>query len=842
MGGPNIVNKAQRITALQIQSSAYGIPIPIGWGRGRLALNLIQYDGFTSIEHQHQQSGGKGGGSVTNIDYTYYADVIFGICDTAGGPIRGLNAIYIDKSVFSGPTCVGDAGFTALAVGNPGQPAWDYWEGKFPGTARGYDTTADLMGAQYQLNDSGGLQNHSGEVDFAIQVGGGIYDANPADIIANFLPTCIPQWKSEYVGSLTDYGTYCLAAGLLLSPLLDQQQQASSFIDELMTATNSMCWIRGDGTLQIKPLADAAVTGNGVTYTPDLTPIYDLTDADFIVDDPSDDPIKFDTPNEDDLFNVVQVSFKNRQHQYNDETVTAQDQASADEIGQRKQDPTSLPSIKDPVVARLVAQLLVQQSSSLARPFTFNLPWCFDRLEEMDLVTVTNASQGLDRVLVRLMEIDEDGDTGKLTIKAEEVLIGTANAPSYPSQTADGTVTDFNADPGSVAVPVLFIPPSTLTDGNYEAWAAVASTNPNWGGANVYVSLDGDSYRLAGTVGGRTRYGVTTEDLPVGADPDVSDTLSIDLSLSAGALSSGTQADADAFVTLCWLGGELISYSTVTITGANRYDLTAYLRRGGYRTAIAAHPAGTPFVRLDSSVFKYPFQSGQVGQTIYVKFASFNVFGRNTQDLAHVTPYTLVLTQPGVLPGQPTVTLQSDWAGTQFTAVSSTAADAADYIFRIYDRNGESVRRQSAATPSQSFTYTQSMAAADGSIDRTYLVTAQGIDASGTGPESLQMTVSNPAPAAVTGVGHTGSGSSVTITWAANSETDRAGYVGFYSDTAGFDPTFGQGALFYEGVNPTAGLSGLTTGHTYYVRVAAYDTWSDDSRYLNFSAQHAFTA
>jgi len=862
-GSSNNNSKANRINSYQIQSSAYGNPIPWGCGAGRIDINLMFLDGFTPHEHQ-QHSGGKGGGNSTNDTYTYTADVLLGICDTASGPIRGINQIFRDRSVFSGfangsndsdPTlCVKKAGLSALRVGTSGQNPSTLFDNYPDADKLGYDTISYLVGSQYQLNDQGGLQNHSVEVYFACQVGGGIVDANPGDyggakgIVRSFLGAMIPQWSASYIGDLDDYGTYCLASGLLLSPVLDSQQQASSVIDEIMLATNSECWIRGDGTLQVKTRADAPVTNNGVTYTPDLTPLYDLSDGDFIVDNPDDDPIKIDTPQLDDLYNIVQVTYKNRQHQYNDETTTGFDQASIDDIGQRKQDPTQIGSIKDPFVARLVAQLLAQRYSSLARPFTFNLPWCFARLEEMDLVTVTNESQDLDRVLCRITEIDKDGDTGKLTIKAIEVLVGTANAPVYPSQIAGGVVTDPQTDPGNVNTPVLFIPPTTITNGALQVWAAIGSTNTNWGGADVWVAIDDGAYAKVGTVQGRARYGVSTTDLPAHGDPDTGDSVGVDLSISgssaANPLLSASQSEVDALVTLCWLGGELIAYKDARLTGTDTYALESELRRGAYGSVIEEHPAGTPFVRLDvnGAIFKYTFLPGQLGKTLHVKFPSFNVFGNNVQALEDVVDYTLLLAEPN-LPGGSTLSHQAPWAGTSFTVVATAASLAQNYIFRIYDQAGITVRRQSYPTPALTFTYTADMAIADGVLDRTYLATVQAVNGAGDGPESGKLTVSNPAPAAITGIGKTGSGGSYTFSWTANAESDLAGYVAYYSQTNGFDPAQGQGVPFYQGqANTGVGLSGLTVGQTYYVRVAAYDTWSSDVRLLNFSAQFGFTA
>src|SRR5262249_34875748 len=151
-------------------------------------------------------------------------------------------------------------------------------------------------------------------------------------------------------------------------------------------------------------------------------------------------------------------------------------------------------------------------------------------------------------------------------------------------------------DPGNTNPPILFEPPPALSGGDLEVWL-IASGGPDWGGCQVWVSSDGNTYALAGTLYRGARQGVVTANLPSHADPDTADTLAVDLSASQGQLLSGTLADADNFVTLCFCGGELLSYQTATLTAPYRYDLT-YLRRGVYGTAIGAHAPGAAFARF----------------------------------------------------------------------------------------------------------------------------------------------------------------------------------------------------------------------------------------------------
>ncbi len=62
--------------------------------------------------------------------------------------------------------------------------------------------------------------------------------------------------------------------------------------------------------------------------------------------------------------------------------------------------------------------------------------------------------------------------------------------------------------------------------------------------------------------------------------------------------------------------------------------------RGLYGTAAAAHSTGAPFARLDDAVFEYDLPAQYVGQTLYIKLQSFNVFGGGVQELSSCAAYT----------------------------------------------------------------------------------------------------------------------------------------------------------------------------------------------------------
>jgi hypothetical protein len=230
------------------------------------------------------------------------------------------------------------------------------------------------------------------------------------------------------------------------------------------------------------------------------------------------------------------------------------------------------------------------------------------------------------------------------------VPIGAGTAVPYPKQTTAGSPLDPLVDPGNTNPPIVFEPPAALSAGAAEVWV-IATGGPNWGGAQLWISTDGNTYAFAGNIYRGGRQGILNAALPSAADPDTTDTLAVDLTMSQGQLLSGTLPDADNFVTLSFCDGELVAYETATLTAANKYSLT-YLRRGVYGTPIGAHSAGANFARFgpnDPSLFKYGYPQSFIGQTIHLKLPAFNIFGQALQSLAGLTADTYTLTGAGAI-------------------------------------------------------------------------------------------------------------------------------------------------------------------------------------------------
>ena len=81
-------------TGLQLQTAVATLPIPILWGRQKMAGNLIWYNGFTAFQSSKKGKGGKShalsgitGGGSANTGTDYRADIMLALCE---GPIEAI--------------------------------------------------------------------------------------------------------------------------------------------------------------------------------------------------------------------------------------------------------------------------------------------------------------------------------------------------------------------------------------------------------------------------------------------------------------------------------------------------------------------------------------------------------------------------------------------------------------------------------------------------------------------------------------------------------------------------------------------------------------------------------
>ena len=646
-------NKTQNVTGVPVQTSAFGGVVPILYGTQRAAINCIFYGDFTATQQQNDAAGGAGKGGIfgspapASPTYTYSAAFAFAICE---GPIAAMpGTVWQSKAV----TTLSALGFSTF-LGTYPQTPWGYLTTNHPSQARGYNGFAYIAAANYQLGTTAEMPNHSILVqallyDAAISSG----DSDASRIMVDILTS--PHYSNVFpasrIAALTNYQNYTRASGLVLSPGYGEQRSAADIVNELCLVTNSAARF-SSGVLDIVPYGDEAVSGHGFSYVPPATPQYDLGDDDFFTDSPNDDPVKLLTRRPSDIVNSIKIEFRNRAKDYNVDLAQAKDQARIDAYGLIQNAALQQHLLCDPAVAQLSAHLQLQRLA-VPNDYEFMLDQRYALLEVMDIVSLTDSVLGLDHQWVRISEISERDD-GILQFKAEEYLGGAGTSAQYSFQPSTGFQADYSQPPGDINAPVIFEPTSALSQGLY-VYFGISGSSVEWGGCEVWAADDSAGpYRLLGQVNGKARMG-TIGGLPAftavagGQTIDQTNTLHVDLSQSSGDLMTATQADARAYNTLLYVGGEFISYGTATLTSSNQYDLT-YLVRGSFSTFPVVHAAGEPVVRIDSGLFKWPYSSDRIGQTLYFKFPSFNRHRGGLQSLSSVGFHAYTLTGIGATP------------------------------------------------------------------------------------------------------------------------------------------------------------------------------------------------
>lgn len=639
------------VPALNVQQSNYGVPVQLIYGTNRATGNMIWYSAFEQIlvstgggsgKGGIGGGGGKGGGSS---EYNYYASLMIGICE---GQIVNVNQCWASKNTYSSLGALGGVLFTGALE----QAPWGYLTTNFPDEADPYNRLVYAGFAKFPFGTSAETPQFSFEVNGLLVIGNGNQDAYAANVITDFIERA--NFPSANIGSLTNFSNYINASGFFISPVVDQQRQATDWLQEWMDTLNSE-FIWSGGLLSIVPYGDTPVVGNGFAYTPNLTPIYALTDDDFLVEG-DEDPVEIDRADLADAYNRMPIEYLNRADQYNTETYTAEDQAAIDQYGIRIGTTLRAHHITDPNVAQQMVYLKLWRSIYIDKgnQYTFKLPWNFILLDPMDIVSLTTGTM-LNNKLVRIKTIQEDED-GKLMFTAEDVPGAIAAPALYSTQGTQRFIGNYNATPPNINMPVFFETPlalvqQSLVQLNLAISAEQTAGASGWGGCQVWSSTDGVTYQMMGTINTTSRMGTLTGNLANYTSGGIDETniLAVSMAESEGQFNNAaTPADATALNTLCFVDGELICFGQDVLTSEYNYNLT-YLNRGCYNSTISAHSSGANFVRYDQAITQYNLDQTRVGQTLYFKFLSYNVYGGALQNLANVPAYTYTVTGSALL-------------------------------------------------------------------------------------------------------------------------------------------------------------------------------------------------
>ena len=625
-GGGTIVNREDKVGNIQINTAEYGSVVPEVLGTTRISGNVIYYDDFQAHEHVDRQHAGKGGGQTyENVWYTYSVAVMFGLCE---GPISGIGRVWRNKDIFSYPSSAIEL---TLADGSQTKP-WVYVEQHHPAKALSYEGLAYMAGV-VNLERSTALPQFSFEVrGKLLETGDGI-DVNPADYVLYVLHKV--GLKDARIEGIDAFREYCSAADILISsPPEVNDQPAQKIINDIAELTNAYVFWSND-RFKIVPVSDEPIGG----WVPDKTVVYDLTADDFLPQ-AQGKLVTYQRKDTSQAYNQVTVEFINRANFYERESVSYEDTKSIEKIGLKASPVKTCHYLYTKARAARLAEQLCRQSVYGRNRYTFKLDWAFCRLEPADLVSLTDEALGLSHQVVIVDSVTEERD-GTITVTAIERPKGYYAPAVMDVHENDRPAIDFNA-PAPPVSDVLFIqPPADLTTGGNEIWMAVNAPK-NWGGAHVWVSDSDNSSRYIGTVHGQARAGTLVGSIS-------STDTEMEIALRHGELVSGTLQDALRGNTVCFVGGEYISYEKAELLPNGHYKLSG-LVRGQYGIEAMNHDDGAEFCRLDASLFKYKYRDEDVRKSILVKLTSLNMFGAAEEDISEVNVWEFVIGQPYVPP------------------------------------------------------------------------------------------------------------------------------------------------------------------------------------------------
>lgn len=454
---PSRTSNAQKPdSALRIQAAVLGKPRPIGCGQGRLSGNLIDYTDFIHIDQQ-QDAGGKGvagvgggKGQSGTVTTTYQAAVIIGISE---GPIDAVVSAWnqqTEQTLSSLNLTVFNGSYT--------QAPWGYMASRHPERALAYRGQSYVAAGPMQFGTSAVMPNLNYEVRFALHDAiAGQPDADPRDWITAFLTD--PNWgigfPSAFLDTMTDLSTFARAVGMVVTDILVSQVAANGHLIDLVTALNSEFTWR-NGLLTVVPYWDIPVSGNGSTYTPDRTPVYDLEDSDIIMPSSGKDPVQWTRKRRADAQNQIWVEYLDRSFKYNPTPIDAKDDAAIQAYGLKASDTKPWHYFTTSIAAVLSAHLQLNRQAIL-NTCVLAVDARFIRADTMDLITLPpSVETAFKRVTVRIKEISEQSD-GSLVWNCEQD-IGNANSPNYPTEGSNPFVPDQNFCPGDADAMLIDAP------------------------------------------------------------------------------------------------------------------------------------------------------------------------------------------------------------------------------------------------------------------------------------------------------------------------------------------------------------------------------------------------
>ncbi len=514
---------------------------------------------------------------------------------------------------------------------------WPFLAENYNGQAISYSGLGYVGSEAYNLTDYAQVQNHLFEVEGQFRSSATSLDARPIDMILDIASN--PVYGANVPRSLfadsSAYREMCAGLGILFSRHYDAQKPAREQIKELLEA--SIADIAWNGhELKIIPKWDRPA-GN---YRPVTTPVFEFTDDVLIPLNESGQRVETDERSGAGLKNVFRCEWKNRENDYAVEVMTHPDDAAIVAYGRNEDETKNYHMIKNATVARSVLAAQNRLEVAQGTTYRFRIPEAYIELECGDVVTLNSATEALDKVPVMVEKIDDKMSGGKrsgyLSVEARAWPVTSVGAPIIAPPIADGFKPDWNADPGEPGRVVVVEPPGFMVTSGLELFISAASPSEVWGGADVWISTDGDSYRQICTIEQPARVGGLVYEMSSGATE-----LTVELTDTSIQMHSVNATQVEAGRSLFYLGsaaqGEYMTYLDAALISPGRYKLSG-IKRGLFGTKQTAHARNADFASVadDSAATTGPIDPDLAGSTVFIKLRSFNSLGGRRRSLDQV--------------------------------------------------------------------------------------------------------------------------------------------------------------------------------------------------------------
>lgn len=557
------INSHQEIgkqSDLRMQTASMGTPIITGYGKARVAGNIIWGTKFTEHVHTSSQSvggkgGGGGGGTITTTSYSYTASFATAIC---AGPIKSVLNVWADGAEIKLRGEDVPIGYT-IYHGSEDQEPDPFMVGvEGAGNVPAYRGLAYIV---IKNLDVGKFGNRIPSLTFEVE-----FPENRVEEILRHVTSAAGiesgKIKMEGLQDMTVEGFTVAGAKTFRSQI------------EALQAVFPFDGFEYDGNIVFRKRG----TGDCIDIDED-----DLGAEENESEDPALTSVR--TP-EIDLPKTVKLAYISKERNYQDETASYT-KAVAQSVNEISLDTSII--LKDSEAAIVVEQHMKEYWANRTT-FSFKLSTKYADVQAGTMVNIPyngrNVRAMVSNVSYGLPGINEI--TAKLihgqTYKDIKRTIDTAGKDLEPPQPTEVRmeIIDTAQIPTIENVGVVFV-------------AAAAKI---YYGAHLYRSTDnGVSFSLVKSDIRGGIIGDTLSALGVGTSYTWDRHNTIDVKLISGTLESREELDVLNGANLCIIGNELVQYRSAVMVAENTYRLSELLRgRFGTEHYIKDHVPGERFV------------------------------------------------------------------------------------------------------------------------------------------------------------------------------------------------------------------------------------------------------